>query len=519
MHEHCPRPIILPMSNPTVLAEQTPDEPAGLDRRRRTGRHRQPVRTGRARRHDVPHRPGQQRADVPGPGAGRDRVPGRDHAAVAVHRRRPCSGEAGGSRPTRPRACCPTSRRLREVSATVAVDVINTATAAGIARVAGRRPDRGGPRGDVDTASTSRSSASHYGSPSTRHRSRAWPRPWRRSWSTRWSRSGSGRCTASSATRRTRSSTRCAGTRRTSSSCTSATRRPGRSRPGRTRRSPAVPTAVLGSSGPGSLHLRQRAVRLPAQRGARVRDRDPHPQHRDRQRLLPGDQPRGRSSRAARTTACWSPRPGQMPRVSELALQAAILERGVGMVILPGDVAAQKVEQPDAAPPDPHRPAGDPSGRRRARQGGAADRRRRRRSRSTAARGRGRRARRCSRLSDMLKAPVSYAYRGKDVLEADNPSGGRDDRAAGLGRSHRGAGRLRPAADARHRLPVPRVPPGREDDHPGRRQAAAPRTPGRGRPRPGRGRGGDAPGADPPARGPHRHARSSTRWSSTTTRW
>src|SRR4029078_13036783 len=36
--------------------------------------------------------------------------------------------------------------------------------------------------------------------------------------------------------------------------------------------------------------------------------------------------------------------PGQMPRISELALQAAILERGVGMIILPGDVAAMTVE-------------------------------------------------------------------------------------------------------------------------------------------------------------------------------
>ena len=26
------------------------------------------------------------------------------------------------------------------------------------------------------------------------------------------------------------------------------------------------------------------------------------------------------------------------------------------------------------------------------------------------------------RLSETLKAPVSFAYRGKDVLEADNPS-------------------------------------------------------------------------------------------------
>ncbi len=47
----------------------------------------------------------------------------------------------------------------------------------------------------------------------------------------------------------------------------------------------------------------QRAVRLPAQRGARLRHRHPHPEHRDRQRLLPGDQPRGDLLRAAPTTS------------------------------------------------------------------------------------------------------------------------------------------------------------------------------------------------------------------------
>src|SRR5690606_16273651 len=40
----------------------------------------------------------------------------------------------------------------------------------------------------------------------------------------------------------------------------------------------------------------------------------------------------------------------QMPRLSKLALEAAILERGVGVVILPGDIAAATVE----APPDKH---------------------------------------------------------------------------------------------------------------------------------------------------------------------
>lgn len=36
----------------------------------------------------------------------------------------------------------------------------------------------------------------------------------------------------------------------------------------------------------------------------------------------------------------------QMPRLAELAMQAAILERGVGMIILPGDVSAAAIEHP-----------------------------------------------------------------------------------------------------------------------------------------------------------------------------
>ena len=59
------------------------------------------------------------------------------------------------------------------------------------------------------------------------------------------------------------------------------------------------PTAVLGSSGPGQPAPAQRPLRLPAQRRAGVRDRDAHPEHGDRQRLLPGDQARGDLLRAA----------------------------------------------------------------------------------------------------------------------------------------------------------------------------------------------------------------------------
>ena len=69
-------------------------EHPGLDRRCGAGRDRQPVRAGRARRHDVPHRPGEQRADVPRPRPRGDRVPRRDDAAVAVHRRGAGAGEA-----------------------------------------------------------------------------------------------------------------------------------------------------------------------------------------------------------------------------------------------------------------------------------------------------------------------------------------------------------------------------------------------------------------------------------------
>ena len=153
--------------------------------------------------------------------------------------------------PTDPaKGLLPDISRLREVSATVAVDVINTAMAAGHRPGAGRRPDRGRPRRDVvagvppDQALTAVRDLDEG--------ARAWRRRWRRSWSTRWSRSGSGRSTASSATRPTRSSTRCAGTRRTSSSCTSETRRRAPSPPARTPRSRVDRPPSSGRRGPAA---------------------------------------------------------------------------------------------------------------------------------------------------------------------------------------------------------------------------------------------------------------------------
>ena len=105
------------------------------------------------------------------------------------------------------------------------------------------------------------------------------------------------------------------------------------------------PTAVLGSSGPGSLHLLNGLYDCKRNGLAGVRHRDPHPEHRDRHRLLPGDGA-GADLRALLRFVGTIASPEQMPRIAELAMQAAILERGVGMVILPGDVGAAEIKHP-----------------------------------------------------------------------------------------------------------------------------------------------------------------------------
>ncbi len=112
--------------------------------------------------------------------------------------------------------------------------------------------------------------------------------------------------------------------------------------------------------------------------------------------------------------------PAQLPRLSELAIQAAVLDRGVGMVILPGDIAAMEV--PGDAERDPihtHRPVLRPTevaldeaaevingGERIVIFGGEGTRQARAE---------------VLELAERLQAPIGYAYRGKDILEADNP--------------------------------------------------------------------------------------------------
>jgi pyruvate dehydrogenase (quinone) len=113
--------------------------------------------------------------------------------------------------------------------------------------------------------------------------------------------------------------------------------------------------------------------------------------------------------------------PNQMPRLSETAIQAAILGRGVGMVILPGDIAAAEITHEMVPHPlVTERPIIRPSESeldRAAELINKADR-------IAIFGGDGTRNARDEVLvlSSMLNAPVGYTYRGKDVLEAENPA-------------------------------------------------------------------------------------------------
>ena len=92
----------------------------------------------------------------------------------------------------------------------------------------------------------------------------------------------------------------------------------------------------------------QRAVRLPPQRRARARDRRAHSQQRDRHRLLPGDASGEACSRNAATTSNSCPRARSCRRSSSGRCGRPSDSKGVGVVVIPGDVALETI---DATPP------------------------------------------------------------------------------------------------------------------------------------------------------------------------
>ena len=134
MHAHCARPIILPMSNPTVLAEQTPEnllawtDGAALVA---TGSPFGPVE-----REGTTYRIGQANNALMFPGLGLGVIVCRAATMPPSLFIAAARALAKLADPTDPaQGLLPDISRLREVSATVAVDVINTATAQGIAQV------------------------------------------------------------------------------------------------------------------------------------------------------------------------------------------------------------------------------------------------------------------------------------------------------------------------------------------------------------------------------------------------
>lgn len=133
MHAHCERPIILPMSNPTVLAEQTPHnllewtEGAALVA---TGSPFDPVELN-----GTTYRIGQANNALLFPGLGLGTIvcgASQMSQAMFLAGARALAGLADASDPTK--GLLPDISRLREVSATVAVDVVKAATTAGLAR-------------------------------------------------------------------------------------------------------------------------------------------------------------------------------------------------------------------------------------------------------------------------------------------------------------------------------------------------------------------------------------------------
>ena len=181
-----------------------------------------------------------------------------------------------------------------------------------------------------------------------------------------------------------------------------------------------VPTAVLGSSGPGSLHLLNGLYDCD-RNGAPVFAIVTHiPSTEIGTRYFQETRPDLIFLDCTRYLG-YITSPAQMPRVAELAMQAAILERGVGMVILPGDVAAMDVDTPLLGHPLAMvRPEVRPSEADVAKLANLIAKS----HRVTIYGGDGCRAARSEvlQLARLLHAPVAYPYRGKDIFEADNPN-------------------------------------------------------------------------------------------------
>ncbi len=180
------------------------------------------------------------------------------------------------------------------------------------------------------------------------------------------------------------------------------------------------PAAVLGSAGPGSLHLLNGLYDCD-RNGAPVFAIVTHiPSAEIGTEYFQETRPDLIFADCTRYIG-YITGPAQMPRLAELAMEAAILERGVGMVIVPGDVGVLSVDDPTGG-------RTLANGRPRIRPVDAdLDRLVERIAASRRPMifgGEGCRTARAEvlQLAGLLHAPVAYTYRAKDVLEADDPN-------------------------------------------------------------------------------------------------
>ena len=175
------------------------------------------------------------------------------------------------------------------------------------------------------------------------------------------------------------------------------------------------------SCGPGNLHLINGLFDANRSRRARAGDRRAHPERGDRQRATSRRRTRRSCSASAASTASWSSSAEQFPRVLEIAMRAAIEQRGVAVLVVPGRSSWKRTRR--------RRPSVRRSGARTA-SCALPTRRwtpRRRRSngaaRSTILAGAGCEGAHAEvvALAAALKAPVVHTLRGKEHVEYENP--------------------------------------------------------------------------------------------------
>ena len=170
--------------------------------------------------------------------------------------------------------------------------------------------------------------------------------------------------------------------------------------------------------------------------------------------------------------------PEQLPRVLEMAMRAALARGGVAVVVVPGEVfLADAPSTPIRS--DPGHLAGRPPGRGVA-GGRCAGAEQRQRGDDPGRGGLRWGARPAHRAGRGAEGAGGARVPRQGVRGVRQPVRRGDDRADRVQLRVPGHGALRRAGHARHRLPLPAVPPGRGPGGPGRRAGRADRQAGAG---------------------------------------